>query len=50
VELSDGRVARLGMVNLTGNTSVEQSVPLGQASVKRAMISYYNDVLGVVEK
>ncbi|MEO5935788.1 MAG: M1 family aminopeptidase [Terriglobales bacterium] len=50
VELSDGRVTRLGTINLTGNTSVEQSVPLGQLNVKRAMISYYNDVLGVIEK
>ncbi len=50
LELGDGRIARLGMVNLTGNTSVEQTVPLGQANVKRAMLSYYNDVLGLIEK
>jgi hypothetical protein len=50
VELGDGRVTRLGMVSLSGNTSVEQTVPLGQLPVKRAIISYYNDVLGLIEK
>lgn len=50
VELADGRVTRLGSANMFGNTTIEQTVPLGQLKVKRAMISYYNDVLGIIEK
>jgi hypothetical protein len=50
VELMDGRVSRLGSANIMGNTTVEQSIPLGQLKVKRAMLMYYNDVLGIIEK
>ena len=50
VEMQDGRVVRLGSARLTGNTTVEQVVPLGQLPVKRALINYYYDVLGVEEK
>ena len=50
VEMQDGRVVRLGSAKLSGNTSVEQVVPLGQLPVKRALINYYYDVLGVDEK
>lgn len=50
VELMDGKVVRLGSANMFGNTTVQQSVPLGQAKVKRAMLAYYNDVLGTIEK
>jgi hypothetical protein len=46
----DGRVSRLGSANIMGNTTVEQSIPLGQLKVKRAMLMYYNDVLGIIEK
>ncbi|HUQ49524.1 MAG TPA: M1 family aminopeptidase [Terriglobales bacterium] len=50
VELMDGKVTRLGSANMFGNHTVEQSVPLGQMKVKRAMLMYYNDVLGLIEK
>jgi len=50
VELMDGRVTRLGSANMFGNTTVSQSVPLGQTKIKRAMLSYYNDVLALTEK
>jgi hypothetical protein len=50
VEMQDGRVVRLGSARLSGNTSVEQVVPLGQLPVKRGLINYYYDVLGVEEK
>jgi hypothetical protein len=50
VELMDGKVTRLGSANMFGNTTVSQSVPLGQLKVKRAVIAYYNDVLGMIEK
>jgi hypothetical protein len=47
----DGRrVSRLGSANIMGNTTVEQSIPIGQLKVKRAMLMYYNDVLGIIEK
>jgi hypothetical protein len=40
----------MGLANMFGNTTVSQSVPLGQLKVKRVMMAYYNDVLGVIEK
>lgn len=50
LELQDGRVIRLGNAAITGNTTYEQKVPLGNTKVKRAMLAYYNDVLGLFEK
>jgi hypothetical protein len=47
VEFQDGRVARLGSAKMTGNTTVEQEVPLGQLPVKRALINHYYDVLSI---
>ena len=47
LELTDGRVFRLGAATLHGNTSVEQHVPLGKAkpAPKRAILNYFGDVL-----
>lgn len=50
IELMDGKVTRLGSANMFGNTTIQQSVPLGQLKAKRAILAYYNDVLGVIEK
>lgn len=50
VELTDGRVVRLGSAKITGNSSVEQVVPLGQIPVKRALLNHNYDVLSLEEK
>jgi hypothetical protein len=52
LELSDGRVTRLGSAAVTGNNSVNAEVPLKglKDRPKRAVISYYQDVLGLIEK
>lgn len=47
VEFEDGRVMRLGSARMSGNTTVEQEVPLAQLPVKRALINYYYDVLNI---
>lgn len=51
VEFNNGRVARLGAARLIGNTSLEQHVPLKglKEKPKRAMLAYYDDVLGSIE-
>lgn len=47
LELSDGGIARVGSVPLTGNTTFESQIALRglKARPKRAMINYYHDVL-----
>jgi len=47
LELDDGRVVPLGRANLTGNSSVEQKVPLRglKTPPKRALVNYNFDVL-----
>jgi len=47
LELADGRTVPLGRARLTGNTSVDQKVPLkGLKDVpKRALVNYNDDVL-----
>ncbi|HEY0875425.1 MAG TPA: M1 family aminopeptidase [Vicinamibacterales bacterium] len=50
VELTDGRVLRLGSATMIGNKTIEQQVPLGNLPVKRALINYYYDVLSLEEK
>jgi aminopeptidase N len=47
LELADGRTVNLGHARLTGNTSVEQKVPLRGVKVapKRALVNYNYDVL-----
>lgn len=47
LELADGKVLRLGMVNITGNKTIDQTVQLPKlpSPVKRAVINYYYDVL-----
>lgn len=52
LELPDGHITRLGDARMVGNTTVEQSVPLGQMKQppKRAMVNYYYDVLATEPK
>jgi hypothetical protein len=47
LELADGGMFFLGRAKLTGNTSVEQKVPLKGLKTKprRALVNYYDDVL-----
>lgn len=47
LELADGNVAFLGRARISGNTSIEQKVPLKGLKTKprRAMVNYYDDVL-----
>ena len=47
LELSDGGIARVGSVPLTGNTTFENQIALRglKTRPKRAMINYYHDVL-----
>jgi hypothetical protein len=47
LELTDGRIVNLGRARLTGNTSVEQKVPMKGLAVKpkRAILNYNYDVL-----
>ncbi len=46
LELGNGRIVRLGAAAMTGNTTVEQKVPLGlKEKPKRAMLNYFDDVL-----
>ena len=47
LELAEGGMSFLGRARLTGNTSVEQKVPLKglKAKPRRAVLNYYDDVL-----
>ena len=47
LELADGNVAFLGRARISGNTSIEQKVPLKGLKTKprRAIVNYYDDVL-----
>jgi len=47
LELADGSIAFLGRARISGNTSIEQKVPLKGLKTKprRAMVNYYDDVL-----
>jgi aminopeptidase N len=47
LELSDGKVLRLGSVNITGNKTIDQTVQLPKFSspIKRVVINYFYDVL-----
>jgi aminopeptidase N len=49
LELTDGKVIRIGSINITGNKTIDQTVPLGKlpAPVKRVSINYYYDVLSI---
>jgi hypothetical protein len=49
VELADGSIIRLGALSVTGNATVEKTVPPQKppAPIKRAMIDYLHDVLAV---
>jgi len=47
IELSDGRIIRLGEIAIAGNTSADQTVPFGKSNIaiKRVFLNYNNDVL-----
>jgi hypothetical protein len=47
LELADGKMLMLGRAKITGNTSVEQKIPLKglKTKPKRALVNYYDDVL-----
>jgi Peptidase family M1 domain len=47
LELADGRTVPLGRIRITGNTNVDQKVPLKglKDTPKRALVNYNNDVL-----
>jgi hypothetical protein len=49
LELAEGRTIRLGMVPLTGSTTIERTVPVPKLSsaVKKASIDYLYDVLSI---
>lgn len=51
IDMGDGRVASLGSARLSGNTTIEQHVPLRglKQRPKRALIAYYDDVLGNID-
>jgi hypothetical protein len=50
VELTDGRVLRLGSATIIGNKTIQQEIPLGQLPVKRALLNHHYDVLALEEK
>ncbi len=47
LETADGKVFRLGMMTIVGNSSSDAQVPLGglKGKPKRAVLNYFNDVL-----
>jgi hypothetical protein len=47
LELADGNMYFLGRARLTGNTSIDQKIPLKglKTQPRRAVINYYDDVL-----
>jgi aminopeptidase N len=51
LELNNGKVVRLGTAALFGDKSIDQEVPLKGLKEKprRAMIAYYDDLLGNIE-
>jgi hypothetical protein len=50
IELQDGRVMRLGSARMTGNTTIDQEIPVGQIPVKRVLLNHNYDVLALEEK
>jgi hypothetical protein len=46
-ELSDGRITRLGVLRMSGNSTDESDIPLGhpQTPIKSLLVDYYYDVL-----
>lgn len=51
LEMSDGRVIRMGGARLAGNRTIEQDYPLKglKDKPKRVVAAYYDDVLGDIE-
>jgi hypothetical protein len=47
IEFADGRITRLGSINITGPSTMERTIPLPKfpAPVKRVSIDHYYDVL-----
>jgi len=51
LDFGNGRMARVGSVTLLGNNSMDQHIPLKglKERPKRALMAYYDDVLGNIE-
>ncbi|MGC2696365.1 MAG: M1 family aminopeptidase [Candidatus Angelobacter sp.] len=51
LDMGNGKIARLGFARMAGSNSIEQHVPLKglKEKPKRAMVAYYDDLLGNVE-
>ena len=49
LELADGKVMRLGMIQVIGSTTLERTLPLPKfpSPVKQALINYYYDILAI---
>ena len=49
IELSDGRIIRLGVVSIVGNSATEKEIPIAKppSPIKRIMIDYLHDVLAI---
>ena len=47
LELADGRIVNFGRARLTGNTTIDQKMPIKDLKEKprRALLNYYDDVL-----
>ncbi len=51
LEMTNGRVMRLGAATMVGNTTIDQQIPLTglKDTPKRLLANYYYDVLGLTE-
>jgi hypothetical protein len=49
LEFADGKILRLGMLPITGSSTIERTIPLAKlpSPVKRVSINYYYDVLAM---
>jgi hypothetical protein len=49
LEMADGKILRMGSVNITGNKTIDQTVQLPKlyGPVKRVVINHYYDVLSI---
>ena len=52
LEFANGKIMRLGAAAIIGNSTIDQSLPLTGVKdpPKRAILNYYDDVLGIMEK
>jgi hypothetical protein len=52
LELANGKIVKLGAAEITGNSTIQQSIALGSIKdkPKRAILNYYDDVLATMDK